>query len=215
MYINYNSIIKAKLNKEPFKYFVIKDFVNKNHVKDLSKEFPNIATSGSIPLSSLSYKAKFNEFIKELEGDEFREVMAKKFDIDLSERPVMITARGMCKKGNGKIHIDSKGKVLTLLIYFNDEWDSEGGRLRLLREGGADLENYFEEIEPLMGTLVAFECVENAWHGHKPHVGVRRSMQLNWVKDSSYLGKEQTRHKFSALIKRLCCYISGKKQHNK
>jgi len=211
MYINYNSIIKAKLNKEPFKYFVIKDFINKNHVKDLSQEFPNIETSGSIPLSSLSYEAKFNEFVKELEGDEFREVMAKKFDVDLAERPVMITARGVCKKGNGKIHIDSKGKVLTLLIYFNDEWDSEGGKLRLLHEGGEDLENYFEEIEPLIGTLVAFECVENAWHGHKPHIGIRRSMQLNWVKDSGYLGKEQTRHKFSALIKRLCCYISGKK----
>ena len=48
-----------------------------------------------------------------------------------------------------------------------------------------------------------------AWS--KPHIGIRRSMQLNWVKDSGYLGKEQTRHKFSALIKRLCCYISGKK----
>lgn len=211
MYINYNSIIKAKLNKEPFKYFVIKDFISKDYVKDLSKEFPNIETSGSIPLSSLNYKAKFNEFVKELEGDEFREVMAKKFDVDLAERPVMITARGMCKKGNGKIHIDSKGKVLTLLIYFNDEWDSEGGRLRLLHEGGNDLENYFKEIEPLIGTLVAFECVENAWHGHKPHIGIRKSMQLNWVKDSSYLGKEQTRHKFSALMKKLCRYISGGK----
>lgn len=213
MYINYDSITNVILNKEPFKYFIIKDFINKGYVEELSEEFPIIETSGSVPLSSLTYTKKFKDFIKELEGDKFREVISKKFGVDLSGYPVMITARGMCKKGNGKIHIDSKGKVLTFLLYFNDRWDSEEGRLRLLNNEH-DIEDYLEEVKPLTGTLVAFECVENAWHGHKPHIGVRKSLQLNYVKDSSYLNKEQSRHKLSAIIKRFCSYIYGNQNDN-
>ena len=213
VYINYESIEKVKLKNSPFKYFIIKDFIHEDHVKELSKEFPNIETSGSVPLSSLTYTKNFKKFIKELEGNKFREVISKKFNLDLSEHPVMITARGMCKKGNGKIHIDSKGKVLTFLIYFNDDWNSEGGKLRLLNNEN-DIEDYLEEIEPLTGTLVAFECVKNAWHGHKPHEGIRKAVQLNYVKDSSYLKKEQSRHKLSAMIKKLCSYICSN-QNNK
>ena len=211
MYINYESIIDVVLNKEPFKYFIVKDFINKDYVKELEEGFPNIETSGSVPLSSLTYTKKFEKFIKELEGNKFREVISKKFGVDLSECPVMITARGICKKSNGKIHIDSKGKVLTFLLYFNDSWDSEGGKLRLLNNEH-DIEDYLEEIEPLTGTLVAFECVENAWHGHKPHIGMRKSIQLNYVKYSSYLNKEQSRHKLSAMLKRFCGYICSKKK---
>ena len=51
MYINYESIIDVVLNKEPFKYFIVKDFINKDYVKELEEGFPNIETSGSVPLS--------------------------------------------------------------------------------------------------------------------------------------------------------------------
>ncbi|MFQ3307662.1 MAG: SM-20-related protein [Candidatus Midichloriaceae bacterium] len=203
MYINYESIINATLNKEPFKHFIIKDFINKDRVKALSKEFPDIKTSGSIALSSLIYQIKFEKFIKEIKSHRFKELISKKFEIDLSGHPLTIAARGMCRKGNGKIHVDLKSNALTLLIYFNDDWDSDGGKLRLLNNEN-DMDDYLEEIEPLTGTLVAFECVGNAWHGHKPHIGVRKSMQLNYVKDDGYLNKEQSRHKFSTLVKKLC-----------
>ena len=214
MFINYKSVTNVVLNKEPFKHFIIKDFIKKERVKELREEFPNIETSGSIPLSALTYTRKFKEFIKELEGDKFREIISKKFGIDLSGYPVMITARGVCKKGNGKIHIDSKGKVLTFLLYFNDKWDNEGGKLRLLNNEH-NIEEYLEEIEPLTGVLVGFECVDNAWHGHKSHIGIRKSIQLNYVKDSSYLSKEQYRHKLSAILKRFCGYICSKKNNKK
>ena len=69
------------------------------------------------------------------------------------------------------------------------------------------MEDYIEEIEPLTEKLVAFECVENAWHGHHSFEGVRRAIQMNYVVNESYLKKEKSRHKISWLFKRLMSFF--------
>lgn len=202
MLIDLEKFSKAELKTSPFDYVVVENFIKSSQTIELSQSFPEINSGGSFPLNTLEYGDVFAQFIDDLKGKEFRQCVEKKFDVDLKESPIMITARGMCKKHNGKIHIDSKGKILTFLIYFNESWDTRSGNLRLLR-GEHDMEDYFEEIPPLFGTLVAFKCSENAWHGHHPFEGVRRSIQLNYVQNDSYLSREQKRHKISAFFKKL------------
>src|SRR3546814_8941390 len=85
---------------------------------------------------------------------------------------------------------------------FSSGLEADGGRLRLLRSQD-DIEDYAAEVPPREGSMVAFRCTEDAWHGHKPYEGSRRSIQLNWVVDGAYLRKEQRRHRLSAFLKKL------------
>src|SRR3546814_18865603 len=92
--------------------------------------------------------------------------------------------------------------LVTALIYLNSAWESDGGRLRMLT-GPDDLEDYAAEVPPEDGTLVAFRCTPDAWHGHKPFVGQRRSIQLNWLTEAAVLTRELRRHAFSAWTPKL------------
>ena len=51
----------------------------------------------------------------------FRETFEEKFELDLTGRPTITTVRGRCDPGDGKIHTDSKTKIITVLIYMNPE----------------------------------------------------------------------------------------------
>jgi hypothetical protein len=131
-----------------------------------------------------------------------RDAFAAKFGIDLSDRPTMVTVRGRARAKDGKIHADSRTKLITVLIYMNAAWEAPGGRLRLLRSADS-LDDPVAEVPPIEGTLVAFKVTENSWHGHAAAEGPRRVIQLNWVTDAGVVRKEQTRHRFSARLKRL------------
>ena len=98
MYINYKKLEETSLNHNPFKYFIIEDFIKNDYVKSLETAFPKINTTGSMPLASLKYNEIFENFVEELKGDKFREIISNKFSMDLSQKPLMISARGMCKK---------------------------------------------------------------------------------------------------------------------
>jgi len=141
--------------------------------------------------------------VAELQGPAFQEAVEKKFDIDLTDCPTMYTVRGFCRSRDGKIHTDSKTKIITVLLYMNEaDWPSEGGKLRVLNNG-TDLEDYAAEIEPKGGTLLVFKRSDNSWHGHHSFEGKRRAIQLNWVTEASVVKREQSRHGFSSKIKKL------------
>ena len=114
----------------------------------------------------------------------------------------MITLRGYSDGRDGRIHTDTATKLITVLIYMNPVWEIEEGRLRLLR-GPADLDDWAAEIPPLAGTMVAFRRSEKSFHGHQPHIGERRSIQLNWVIDRNVVRRELGRHRWSARFKAL------------
>jgi hypothetical protein len=59
------------------------------------------------------------------------------------------------------------------------------------------------EVPPETGTMVAFACAPDAWHGHRPFEGERRTIQLNWVRSRGYKAREQMRHTLSASLKKL------------
>jgi len=141
-----------------------------------------------------------------LEGAEFRAITAAKFSLALDEAPVMTTLRGNSGEKDGQIHTDSSAKRVTILLYLNpsagEAWQEQNGCLRLLR-GPEDLENYAVQVPPVDGTLLVFPNGPNTWHGHRPFVGQRYVIQMNYMTTSAKAKAEMRRHHVSAFVKRL------------
>src|SRR5262249_30177509 len=143
---------------------------------------PALDKPGSFPLDTVTYGPAFNKLMEEMRGPEFRDIVAQKLNCDLKGKPTMVTVRGQTRARDGQIHTDSKTKLVTVLLYMNGAWEAPGGRLRLLRSPD-NLNDIIEEVPPEAGTLLVFTNTPNAWHGHEPFEGKRRTIQLNWVRD--------------------------------
>jgi SM-20-related protein len=199
--LNLSKLAAAEFHAEPFEYLLVEDVLERDCKKAIVDDFPRIEKAGSFPLSRLSYGPAFRQLTEELLGPDFAAAVGAKFSLDLGPYPTMLTVRGQCDASDGQIHTDSKDKVITVLLYLNPDWDSSGGRLRLLRS--KDLEDYVAEVPPTMGSLIIFKRSERSWHAHKPFDGKRMSLQMNWVKSDRYLRKERFRHEVSSFVKGL------------
>ncbi|HVD95763.1 MAG TPA: 2OG-Fe(II) oxygenase [Candidatus Limnocylindria bacterium] len=199
------------LISEPFDFLIVPEFVKAEARPEIEKDYPEVGRPGSFPLREVSYGPVFAKLIKEMRSEEFRKAFEGKFNVDLTNRPDMITVRGRCSEKDGKIHTDSETKVITILLYMNPAWESSGGRLRLLRSGN-NLDDVILEVPPAEGTLLAFRRSDNSWHGHKPFSGPRRVIQFNWVTSEAVVLREQNRHRLSAWVKKLRSTFSGEKQ---
>lgn len=203
MDLNIKQFNDTPLNTDPYNYVVVKDFIAKPALDAARVSYPEVPGPGSHPAPGLQIEGAFSNLVEQLRGPEFQKAVEDKFDVDLTGRPTMYTVRGFCRERDGKIHTDSKTKIITVLLYMNDDdWDNSGGRLRILRDG-KDLENYAAEVEPQGGTIIVFKRSDNSWHGHHSYEGKRRAIQLNWVTDQGVVEKEQSRHGFSSKLKKL------------
>jgi SM-20-related protein len=200
--IDIDALARAELVPEPFAYAVVPGFVRASAHEAIGADFPSIAHAGSFPLPSLRFGPAFQTFMDDIQSPEMTAAVQKKFAIDLTSRPTMVTVRGMSREADGKIHTDSRTKLITALIYMNDAWESPKGRLRLLRSPDR-LDDVIAEVPPERGTLIIFHNASNAWHGFESFAGPRRVIQLNWVTDENVVRREQSRHRVSAFFKRL------------
>lgn len=200
--VNLDALRSQPVSAEPFEHFVVSGAVDEGRLDSVVADYPKVPRGGSFPQDSLEGGPQFEQLCRELRGEEVRAVFAEKFGIDLAERPTTLTVRGRCRLKDGKIHTDSKTKLITVLLYLNEPWNSDGGRLRLLNSGDS-LEDSFAEVSPQFGTLVAFKNGPKAWHGHAPFEGVRRALQLNYVVDQAAAKRSERRHGLSALVKKL------------
>lgn len=198
--IDLDGFSRTPLECDPYDYLIVPGFLKTAALEAIVVDYPRIDIPGSFPLSGLRSGPAFEALVAELKGPEIRDAFAAKFGIDLTRRPTTITARGRCQAKDGQIHTDTETKIITVLIYMNDRFDSEGGRLRVLRSG-SDLNDYAAEVPPDAGTMLAFRRSKNSWHGHAPFVGERRVLQLNWVANEAVVRREEKRHKLSAWFK--------------
>jgi hypothetical protein len=202
MILDLDRLREAPLRRDPFEFVIVEDFIRSNNVPGLVAGFPPVRRHGSFPLAAVSHGTDFAGLAAELEGDELRREIERKFAIDLSARPTMITVRGRSDGKDGRIHTDSATKLITLLLYLNPVWDAPGGRLRLLRRAD-DLDDCVAEVAPIAGMMVAFRRSDSSFHGHRPHKGERRVVQLNWVTEPDVVRRETARHRWSARLKAL------------
>jgi hypothetical protein len=192
----------ARVEREPFAFFIVPRFVRAEALGPIRADFPAIEHPGSFPLTALKFGPAFAAFIGELQSARMTAAVGEKLGMDLMASPTMVTVRGQSRAADGKIHTDSRTKLVTALIYMNDSWESPRGRLRLVRSA-SDLNDVIAEVPPEQGTLLVFRNDPQAWHGFEPFAGPRRVIQLNWVTDASVVRREQARHRLSAFFKRL------------
>ncbi|MGB8363649.1 MAG: 2OG-Fe(II) oxygenase [Rhizomicrobium sp.] len=200
--IDIDAIGRTDACHAPFPHLIVPHFIRREAFSRIEADFPKIEHNGSFPLTTLNYGPSFAELMAAIERPQFRAAMEQKLDVELAGRPTMTTVRGICVPKDGRIHSDSRTKIVTVLIYMNGKWENPNGRLRLLRSP-TDLDDVVAEVPPDEGTLLAFRNDRNAWHGFESFAGRRRVIQLNWVNDSNVVWREQTRHRVSAFFKRL------------
>ncbi len=201
-YLDIDALDATPVQHDPYDYLILRDFVKPEAAAAVTRDYPKIDKPGSFTLDDVDVGGALAELIAELDAEPFRSALERKFDVALSGLPTMFTVRGMCGPHDGQIHTDSKTKVITVLLYLNEAWAPDGGRLRLLRNG-EDLEAVAAETPPDFGTLLVFRRSETSWHGHKPFTGPRRVVQMNWVTSDRVAAWQQFRHRVSAAVKKL------------
>jgi hypothetical protein len=203
--LDYTALRAAPLAREPFPHVIVPWFLAAAALPAVLADLPPIAKGGSFPVASLRLGPQARALVQALEGPALRDAIAALFGLDLAGAPTMLTVRGQTRARDGRIHCDSAAKRVTLLLYLNPEnggWAGHEGCLRLLR-GPRDLNDYVVEVPPVNATLLAFPNGPACWHGHKPFVGRRTSMQLNYMTTDAAARSELRRHRLSAFLKRL------------
>jgi SM-20-related protein len=199
--LNLAALRAATVLHEPFDFMIVDDFVSADAVAAVSHDYPAITSTGSFPLSELTFGPAFDQLIAELSGPAVRDAFSNRFDVDLTQYVSIITVRGRVGSHDGGVHTDAKWKILSVLLYLNPTWENAGGRLRLLRS--KDIRQTAVEVVPKWGTLLAFKRSDHSWHGHLPAEGERRVVQLNWVTSQDKADSELNRHRRSGLFKRI------------
>jgi len=199
--LDLKAVSDARINSDPFPFFVVENVIAPESVDSVHRAFPEISAGGSFALTEVNPGRAFNNLLEELNQPEFREIMSSKLGLDLRDRPMVITLRGQSRAKDGRIHTDSKSKMATILIYFNEQWESETGRLRILRS--ENMEDFVSEVAPNVGTMIAFKVTDNCWHGYPAFEGLRQSIQINFVEDDRAANKHGKRHGWTAKLKKL------------
>jgi SM-20-related protein len=199
--LNIDLLKTAKLRTVPFEYTIVPGFLPPESLSEIIGSYPSLK-GGSYPLDSIEVPSTVQSLIDQMDGPEFERAIEEKFDVNLKGQPKMYSLRGYCRRADGKVHTDSKDKIITVLLYLNDDWAHEGGKLRMLRDA-TDLEDFAEEVPPDNGTLLVFKRSDRSWHGHGPFEGKRCSIQMNWMVSESARGFHKLRHSLSATMKKL------------
>lgn len=174
----------AKAESEPFPFLVINNFLHHSGIDGIVRDFPSISEPRNHNLAGLEFGPNFGRLLDELARPEWIRMLGEKLGVpDLADLSCDISLRAHCEASDGNIHPDHRSKVVTALIYLNQEWPDPGGRLRFLRSP-TDLEDYAAEVPPIAGTLVAFRRTPNSFHGHHKFVGPRRVVQVSWLRRS-------------------------------
>lgn len=203
--LNLAALAATPLAHVPFDHLVVPGFLSPEIARKARLAFPEIQAGGLIPAGP-GGGGDLGRIVVALRSSVASRAFGDKFGVALDPSTLMITLRGHCRATDGGIHADSKSKLITCLLYLNDGWTAEGGRLRLLR-GPTDMEDMAAEIPPLDGMLVAFRRTDRSFHGHKPFEGVRRAIMFNWMVDAAAARREELRHGFSQGFKRIAALL--------
>jgi SM-20-related protein len=181
--INLQSLQSAELHADPFDFMVVPDFLSRDALSMVNQDYPAIETAANHSLDKLQYGPKFGQLMQEIQDQPFAEILGARFGMELTPLPTTVSVRKFCERTDGNIHTDHKSKVITVLVYFNEEWPHEEGQLRMLRSR-ENIDDFTAQVTPNGGTLLAFRRTDHSWHGHTRFVGERRMVQLNYLDQS-------------------------------
>jgi len=174
----------AKAETDPFPFIAVEKFLDPSCIEEIVSDFPAISEPRNHSLAGLEYGPSFAQLLEELARPEWIRILGEKLGVpNLADLSCDTSIRAHCEASDGHIHPDHWSKVVTVLIYLNQEWPASGGRLRFLRSRN-DLEDYVAEVPPIAGTLLAFRRTPNSFHGHHKYVGPRRVIQMSWLRSN-------------------------------
>lgn len=199
--VDVEAIRSAERSREPYDYLLGSNFLRVEALDDLRRDFPAIDKPGYLTVDEVQLKGRFKTLIEELESDELSSELSKVMGRDLTRYPRLTTIMKRSQPKYGAIHTDGPSKVMTMLVYMNDNWQAgEGGRLRVLYDG-QNFEPYKVEVPPVMGTVFAFLRSDRSWHGHQPFTGERKVVQVAWVTDADELARKKKRNRVAQFFK--------------
>ncbi len=206
-YIDIDALERSTVKQTPYPHTVIRNLIREDKLKAVCDAFPDLTDGGVFNCNEDNTTDALAAFIHELHAGEMRQWLEEHFQVDLTDKPVMATLRGLSRAKDGRIHTDSKDKIITLLIYLNPDWhQSEGGSLRILRSDNID--DYADEVQPEAGTCVIFKVTDNCWHGYKPFIGTRRQIMFNFLVSDTALKRHKSSHRLSAFVKKIKSHLS-------
>jgi hypothetical protein len=203
--INIDGLKSARTGRDPYNFLVGDNFIQPSAVDPLKADYPDLREPGFFTETDVGYRSHgaFAKLLEDLKSPEVSKIISEKLDIDLVNKPKMITIRKISQAKDGRIHTDGEAKIATMLTYLNDKWDGTGaGCLRVLRND-KDFEDYVEQISPLTGTVFAFRRSDSSWHGHTPFVGERRVVQMTWLRSEADVARKEKRGALSHSLKKI------------
>jgi SM-20-related protein len=203
--LDFAAFDRTPVQTDPFSHLVVPHFVPPDALLRVMADLPEMASGGSYPPEAVKLGPAARRLVEDLTGPALRDAISAKFGLDLHGAPTMLTLRGRTREKDGRIHTDSVAKRVTVLLYLNPQteaWAKQEGCLRLLR-GQDDIEDFAVEVPPVNGTLLVFPNGPTTFHGHKPFVGKRHAIQLNYMANDGKARHEMRRHRWSAFTKRL------------
>jgi SM-20-related protein len=191
----------AQRSNDPYDFLLASKFLKPEVVEDVRRDFPDIKKPGYLTVDEVNLHGSFKQLIDELEGPELTEALSQRFGLDLHQYPRLTTIMKRSQPKYGAIHTDGPSKVMTMLVYMNDEWQQDdGGRLRVLYDD-KNYDHYKLEVPPVMGTMFAFLRSDNSWHGHLPFAGERRVIQIAWVKSQADVDRKKKHNRMAQFFK--------------
>jgi hypothetical protein len=196
-----DSVVRA----QPFSFLIAHAQLPEEARTDLARDFPRYPSAGFFPHEAADCGPAVNRLVAELISREFADAVGARLGLpDLGSYPSLITICRALNKRHGTIHTDSRSKIATALVYLNETWpDISEGCLRFLNRIDDIDDLVVPEVRPLYGTLVAFRRADNSFHGHLPHEGERRVIQVAWLTSEDEKLRKTKRGKFSRLFKQL------------
>jgi hypothetical protein len=207
--LHLDKLAATPLKRDPYDYLVLPGFIDRSVVDAINQDYPRIPSAGNKDYASYDHGPAFDAFISELTGPAMRRVLEKKFKVDLSDSTTTVTVRTFSELSDGNIHTDHWSKIVTILVYFNDNWEGDGGQLRILRSKD-DIDDYAAQIPPLAGSLMAFRRCDHSFHGYPRYKGPRRMVQMSWNRPSRIATASQKLSRFGTRLAKLIIRGSGR-----
>jgi hypothetical protein len=193
------------VREQPFSFLIATGQLPVDLAEDLSRDFPRYASAGFFPHESDDCGPMVNRLVDRLVSREFADAIGARLGLpELGTYPSLVTICRSLNLRHGTIHTDSRSKIATALIYLNETWPpiSEGCLRFLERIDDIDA-LVVDEVRPVYGTLAAFRRADNSFHGHLPHEGERRVIQVAWLTSEAEKLRKTKRGRFSRLFKKL------------
>lgn len=191
--------------REPFALLVAHDQLPADAARPLRDDFPRYGSAGFFPYDPDDCGPSVRALVDAITAPAFADALGAQLGVErLGQYPTLVTLCQALNKRHGTIHTDSQSKVVTALVYLNEDWpDTSGGCLRFLRRIDDIDALVLPEIRPLFGTIAAFRRAENSFHGHLPYEGERRVVQIAWLTSEAEKQRKTRRGRFSRLVKKL------------